>query len=116
MEDKLLMDRYEAIGPKWAQLATYFDGRTDIDLKNRYNRIQRVRSRVQKEERRDQMERTANDIQKIVGNSGRNSGRPKFPSLAPGTDFMGMKMGGAVPPKRIICSRINGKKGTESGD
>lgn len=118
MEDKLLMERYETIGPKWAQLATYFDGRTDIDVKNRYNRIQRVTSRLQKEETGDRMGSSfaGNDIQKIMGSSDGNSGRPKFPSLAPGPDFMGLKLSRPAPPKRIICSRIDGKGVVGKGD
>jgi hypothetical protein len=40
-EDNLLLEKYDAIGPKWAQLALFFQGRTDIDVKNRYHRIKR---------------------------------------------------------------------------
>jgi hypothetical protein len=38
-EDRLLMNKYKEIGPKWAQLALFFSERTNVDLKNRYNRI-----------------------------------------------------------------------------
>jgi hypothetical protein len=40
-EDRLLMDKYKSIGPRWARIALSFHGRTDIDLKNRYHRIMR---------------------------------------------------------------------------
>jgi hypothetical protein len=41
-EDQLLVVKYHEIGPKWAQIAAFFASRTDIDLKNRFQRIQRV--------------------------------------------------------------------------
>jgi hypothetical protein len=40
-----LLDKYTSIGPKWAQLALFFDGRTDIDVKNRYHRLLRSSKR-----------------------------------------------------------------------
>jgi hypothetical protein len=111
MEDQLLMNRYETIGPKWAQLATFFDGRTDIDVKNRYHRIQRVMKRSQKEDEEDL------EIPKIMENL---DGRLKFPSLTPGPDFMGMK-GNEVAmkpgrPKRIICSNVSEQRLPETGN
>jgi hypothetical protein len=35
-EDALLMDRFAEFGPKWATLATFFNGRSDVSLKNRW--------------------------------------------------------------------------------
>jgi hypothetical protein len=40
-EDKTLMQKYDEMGPKWAQIAQFFSGRTDIDLKNRFHKLQR---------------------------------------------------------------------------
>ncbi|OHT10060.1 Myb-like DNA-binding domain containing protein [Tritrichomonas foetus] len=44
-EDKLLLSKYEEVGPKWAFISYFFTGRTDIDLKNRYNRLMRIEKR-----------------------------------------------------------------------
>jgi hypothetical protein len=46
-EDELLVVKYHEIGPKWAQIAAFFASRTDIDLKNRFQRIQRVMKKVE---------------------------------------------------------------------
>lgn len=35
-EDQLLFDKMKEIGPKWTKLATYFNGRTDIQVKTRW--------------------------------------------------------------------------------
>lgn len=40
-EDKLLLQKYQEIGPKWTKIASFFDSRTDINLKNRFKLIQR---------------------------------------------------------------------------
>lgn len=44
-EDSLLIQKYKEIGPHWVEMATYFDSRTDINLKNRFNRLQRIKKR-----------------------------------------------------------------------
>ncbi|OHT14533.1 hypothetical protein TRFO_15059 [Tritrichomonas foetus] len=44
-EDELLLSKYKQLGPKWALLSSFFDGRTDINLKNRYRRIMRKQNR-----------------------------------------------------------------------
>jgi hypothetical protein len=41
-EDRLLFEKYQQYGPKWAHIAIFFRGRTDIDLKNRYHVIKRA--------------------------------------------------------------------------
>lgn len=41
-EDELLLKKYEEIGPHWVEMSTYFNSRTDINLKNRFNRLQRI--------------------------------------------------------------------------
>lgn len=41
-EDELLVKKYEEIGPHWVEMSSYFNSRTDINLKNRFNRIQRI--------------------------------------------------------------------------
>jgi predicted unusual protein kinase regulating ubiquinone biosynthesis (AarF/ABC1/UbiB family) len=35
-EDRLLFEKFKEIGPKWTKIAHWFQGRTDIMLKNRY--------------------------------------------------------------------------------
>ena len=36
-EDNLLVQKVNEIGPKWAEIAKFFNGRTDNSVKNRYN-------------------------------------------------------------------------------
>lgn len=38
-EDRLLMRTIETIGTKWAKIAKFFPGRSDVSLKNRYIQI-----------------------------------------------------------------------------
>ena len=42
-EDELLETQLNEIGPRWRIIATFFPGRTDISLKNRWKMIQRHR-------------------------------------------------------------------------
>jgi hypothetical protein len=35
-EDRLLFERMQSIGPKWTKLATFFPGRTDIEVKSHW--------------------------------------------------------------------------------
>jgi hypothetical protein len=41
-EDRLLLEKTEEYGTKWAYLTSFFTGRTDVDVKNRFHRIQRT--------------------------------------------------------------------------
>jgi hypothetical protein len=41
-EDDLLVSKYRELGPKWSQISAFFVSRTDVDLKNRYQRIRRL--------------------------------------------------------------------------
>jgi hypothetical protein len=40
-EDRLLLQVVEQIGPHWSAIAAAFPGRTDINLKNRWKKLQR---------------------------------------------------------------------------
>jgi hypothetical protein len=35
-EDRLLFEKMQSLGPKWTRLATFFPGRTDIDMKTHW--------------------------------------------------------------------------------
>jgi hypothetical protein len=35
-EDQLLMQKHNELGPKWNQISKFFDGRSDIALRNRH--------------------------------------------------------------------------------
>jgi hypothetical protein len=113
-DDQLLMDRYAEVGPKWAQLASFFAGRTDIDVKNRYHRLRR--SLRQQEKEKD----AAQEIEKINGIGDGNSPKPRFPSLAPEVDWLGVvarpAMSGPVRPRRIICARPGGEGVSKTRD
>ena len=37
-EDKLLIQLYNEIGPKWKQISAYFNGRSECNIKNRWTR------------------------------------------------------------------------------
>lgn len=45
-EDELLKKQYEEIGPRWAVLRTFFPGRTDLNIKNRFGFLTRNRADV----------------------------------------------------------------------
>ena len=40
-EDQLLCRKREELGPKWKEISAFFPGRTDINIKSRYNVIKR---------------------------------------------------------------------------
>jgi hypothetical protein len=47
-EDQLLLSQFDLCGARWAHIATYFPGRTDVDAKNRYQKIQRKHQKASK--------------------------------------------------------------------
>jgi hypothetical protein len=59
-EDERLMEKFQEYGPKWAKMTVFFTGRTDIDLKNRFHRMERASGKVNAELSRD---RASNDPQ-----------------------------------------------------
>ena len=40
-EDRLLIEKVAEFGPRWAALVLYFTNKTDINLKNRFHKLQR---------------------------------------------------------------------------
>ena len=40
-EDELLVQKYNIYGSKWSKICSFFHGRTDISLKNRFNLLKR---------------------------------------------------------------------------
>lgn len=48
-EDDLLIQKYVQLGPHWAKIAKHFKHRTDISLKNRFRKIQRLSKKNQTE-------------------------------------------------------------------
>ena len=38
-EDFILLSKYEQLGPRWAKIASFFNGRTDVAVKNRYTAL-----------------------------------------------------------------------------
>ena len=63
-EDDILLEKYAELGPKWAQLTSFFQNRTDIDLKNRFHKIQRSRRRS--ERRMTMMPETQKDVPESI--------------------------------------------------
>ncbi|CAD8127704.1 unnamed protein product [Paramecium sonneborni] len=45
-QDKLLLQLYSKYGSKWCQINKHFQGRTEIMLKNRFNKLQKGNSYV----------------------------------------------------------------------
>jgi hypothetical protein len=112
-EDRLLLDRYDAMGPRWAQLALQFDGRTDIDIKNRYHRIRRGMERPADEISTD-------DVMPVddLATDDSTPCRPRLPSLSPAADILlpvaQMQLTSPPRPRRVICLAVNDQKLTQA--
>ena len=50
-EDTLLIQKMNEFGTKWSQIAKFFPFRTDINVKNRFHRLQRLKNRESPEEK-----------------------------------------------------------------
>lgn len=44
-EDNLILELIKKYGKKWAQITSFFEGRTEISIKNRWNLLQRITKR-----------------------------------------------------------------------
>lgn len=44
-EDDLIQEKYMELGPCWKIIATFLEGRTEVSVKNRWNKIMRKRNR-----------------------------------------------------------------------
>ena len=44
-EDELLLKKYQEIGSQWTLISTYFNGRSDTNVKNRWLQIERERKK-----------------------------------------------------------------------
>lgn len=44
-DDELLMNEYKKLGPKWKRIAVKFLNRTDINVKNRYRKLERKKKK-----------------------------------------------------------------------
>lgn len=47
-EEKLLLEKYEKYGPRWAMIAQCFDGRSDTNIKNHHLVLLRRKARMEK--------------------------------------------------------------------
>jgi hypothetical protein len=61
-EDNLLVEKEGQLGPKWAQICTFFPGRTDVDVKNRFHRIRRSNEKAARKSGRRSRIHPADDI------------------------------------------------------
>ena len=41
-EDALLIQKFKEYGSKWSKISVFFDSRSDVSLKNRYKKLQRM--------------------------------------------------------------------------
>ena len=46
-EDQLLIMKWKELGPKWKEISKFFNGRTDINIKSRYNVLKRKMIRIE---------------------------------------------------------------------
>ena len=46
-EDRLLIQKRQEMGPKWKDISKFFNGRTDINIKNRYKVLKRKSIRLE---------------------------------------------------------------------
>ncbi|OHT00234.1 Myb-like DNA-binding domain containing protein [Tritrichomonas foetus] len=51
-EDRLLLQKFDELGPRWKLIKDFFNGRTDAMVKNRYNKIKRHQKKFAIEENR----------------------------------------------------------------
>lgn len=49
-EDELILSLYNQIGPKWAKMTSYFNKRSNIDIKNRYSTLIRRKKKKSNQE------------------------------------------------------------------
>jgi hypothetical protein len=42
-QDELLSQKVRELGRRWQRIASFFDGRTDINVKNRWNHLLKIR-------------------------------------------------------------------------
>lgn len=68
-EDKLILEKYNEIGSKWVQMMKYFQNRTDIMLKNRYQVILRRQNRIRKDKDRKDTDALAQSPNKQIDES-----------------------------------------------
>jgi hypothetical protein len=47
-EERLLIEKYEKHGPRWAMIAKFFDGRSDTNVKNHHLVLKRRQARLEK--------------------------------------------------------------------
>ena len=47
-EDEMLLEKYELYGPHWAKISVFFEDKNDVNLKNRFHRLQRNRYKSNK--------------------------------------------------------------------
>lgn len=48
-EDQLLLEKYKSMGSKWVAMKSFFQGRTDAALKNRFKVLQRQKMKDRKQ-------------------------------------------------------------------
>ena len=67
-EDKLLQEKYSEYGPKWVHISQFFNGRTDISIKNRWISLMR-KDHIRGNERRSKSIRHARLVMKLDTNT-----------------------------------------------
>lgn len=55
-EDQLLLEKFNEYGSKWTKIMNFFPGRSDIDIKNHYNKL------IYRQTRRQKLQITSNDL------------------------------------------------------
>ena len=62
-EENLLIEKFNELGTSWKLIATFFNGRTEIDLKNKFLKMERLNRKMEK--KRKQMLRESKEKKKM---------------------------------------------------
>jgi hypothetical protein len=81
-EDALLEEEYRKVGPKWSQIALMFRGRTEVNLKNRWTRLNRQRRKQAGKDAKTQAARPFLPLEQDVDQPREFGDRHPFPVLA----------------------------------
>lgn len=64
-EEKLLEEKFHQMGPKWSKMTAFFNGRTDVSIKNHWSAMLNRRSKEEFEQRHRMLEQKAKQQEEL---------------------------------------------------